>query len=125
MCVIAAVSVVLPWSTCPIVPTFTCGLVRSNLAFAIFLAPFPVQNPASRHFQPCHPIPLRCNPQENYSEFVTDEFWCPWRGLNTRPLPYQGSALPLSYMGCSRFPSATRVVEILERRTGIEPVSSA
>src|SRR3954470_2310260 len=29
----AAVSVVLPWSTCPIVPTFTCGLVRSNLVF--------------------------------------------------------------------------------------------
>src|ERR1700754_4518102 len=26
-------------------------------------------------------------------------FWCPWRGLNTRPLPYQGSALPFSYMG--------------------------
>jgi hypothetical protein len=34
--VIAAVSVVLPWSTCPIVPTLTCGLVRSNLPFAIF-----------------------------------------------------------------------------------------
>ena len=33
--VIAAVSVVLPWSTCPIVPTFTCGLVRSNFCFAI------------------------------------------------------------------------------------------
>jgi hypothetical protein len=33
--VIAAVSVVLPWSTCPIVPTFTCGLLRSNLPFAI------------------------------------------------------------------------------------------
>ena len=33
--VIAAVSVVLPWSTWPIVPTFTCGLVRSNLPFAI------------------------------------------------------------------------------------------
>src|SRR3954452_17629049 len=33
--VIAAVSVVLPWSTCPIVPTFTCGLFRSNLCFAI------------------------------------------------------------------------------------------
>src|SRR6476661_4694192 len=33
---IAAVSVVLPWSTWPIVPTFTCGLVRSNLPFAIF-----------------------------------------------------------------------------------------
>src|SRR5437870_1185103 len=34
----AAVSVVLPWSTCPIVPTFTCGLSRLNLALAIGLA---------------------------------------------------------------------------------------
>src|SRR5690606_33215800 len=31
----AAVSVVLPWSTWPIVPTFTWGLVRSNLPFAM------------------------------------------------------------------------------------------
>lgn len=23
--------------------------------------------------------------------------WCCWRELNSRPLPYQGSALPLSY----------------------------
>src|SRR5579872_620631 len=29
----AAVSVVFPWSTCPIVPTFTCGLLRSNFSF--------------------------------------------------------------------------------------------
>src|SRR5690349_5516417 len=35
MCVIAAVSVVLPWSTCPIVPTFRCGFVLSNLLFAM------------------------------------------------------------------------------------------
>jgi hypothetical protein len=33
--VIAAVSVVLPWSTWPIVPMFTCGLLRSNFSFAI------------------------------------------------------------------------------------------
>ena len=33
--VMAAVSVVLPWSMCPIVPTFTCGLVRSNFCFAM------------------------------------------------------------------------------------------
>jgi hypothetical protein len=26
--------VVLPWSMCPMVPMLTCGLVRSNLAFA-------------------------------------------------------------------------------------------
>jgi hypothetical protein len=33
--VIAAVSVVLPWSMCPIVPTLTWGFVRSNFFFAI------------------------------------------------------------------------------------------
>src|SRR5690348_14779008 len=33
--VIAAVSVVLPWSMCPIVPTFTCGLLRTNFCFAM------------------------------------------------------------------------------------------
>src|SRR5207244_11334976 len=32
--VIAAVSVVLPWSMCPMVPMLTCGLVRWNFAFA-------------------------------------------------------------------------------------------
>jgi hypothetical protein len=37
--VIAAVSVVLPWSTCPIVPMFTCGFVLSNFAFAIISFP--------------------------------------------------------------------------------------
>src|SRR5436305_1294072 len=33
--VIAAVKVVLPWSMCPIVPTFTCGLLRSNFSLAM------------------------------------------------------------------------------------------
>src|SRR5512143_616884 len=33
--VIAAVNVVFPWSTCPIVPTLQCGFVLSNFAFAI------------------------------------------------------------------------------------------
>src|SRR3989442_3168566 len=73
-CVIAAVSVVFPWSTCPIVPTFTCGLVRSNLLLAI-----------------------------NFSPAVTLFHRCRWCGLNARPLPYQGSALPLSYNGEVRF----------------------
>ena len=39
MVVIAAVKVVLPWSTWPIVPTFTCGFVRSNLPFAMIVFP--------------------------------------------------------------------------------------
>src|ERR1700758_3831653 len=34
--VIAAVSVVFPWSMCPIVPMLTCGLLRSNFSFAIY-----------------------------------------------------------------------------------------
>ena len=32
---IAAVRVVLPWSMCPMVPTLTCGLVRSKIPFAM------------------------------------------------------------------------------------------
>src|ERR1051325_5103027 len=36
--VIAAVRDVLPWSMWPIVPMFTCGLVRSNFFLAIRLA---------------------------------------------------------------------------------------
>src|SRR6266478_8342536 len=39
--VIAAVKVVLPWSMCPIVPTFTCGLLRSNFSLAMSV-PFSV-----------------------------------------------------------------------------------
>ena len=34
---IAAVRVVLPWSTWPIVPMLTCGLVLSNFSLAIVL----------------------------------------------------------------------------------------
>jgi len=37
--VIAAVSVVLPWSMWPMVPMLTCGLVRSNFFFAIAVLP--------------------------------------------------------------------------------------
>ena len=37
--VIAAVSVVLPWSMWPIVPMFTWGFVRSNFCFDIVAFP--------------------------------------------------------------------------------------
>src|ERR1700751_249625 len=33
--VIAAVSDVFPWSTCPIVPMLQCGLVRANFSLAM------------------------------------------------------------------------------------------
>gem|GEM_PF-2673825 len=32
--------------------------------------------------------------------------WCPWRESDPRPLPYQGSALPLSHMGVKPVNSA-------------------
>src|SRR5438093_8161358 len=44
--VIAAVRLVLPWSMWPIVPMFTCGLVRSNFFLAISTA-LPVLRPCS------------------------------------------------------------------------------
>src|SRR5262245_49364705 len=37
--VIAAVKEVLPWSMCPIVPTFTWGFVRVNTALDILYSP--------------------------------------------------------------------------------------
>jgi hypothetical protein len=36
--VIAAVSDVFPWSTCPIVPMLQCGFVRANFSLAIELS---------------------------------------------------------------------------------------
>src|SRR5439155_4302346 len=51
--VIAAVSVVFPWSMCPIVPTFMCGLDRSNFSLAMVSA-----SPQKNHFhQPLDQLP--------------------------------------------------------------------
>ena len=63
---------------------------------------------------------------------ITD--WSPHPDLNRGPLPYQGSALPLSYVGSSiasdcrsfHYRSPTTVEpSCLERVMGIEPTSSA
>ena len=35
----AAVNVVFPWSTCPIVPTFTCGFAALKFFFGHFPTP--------------------------------------------------------------------------------------
>src|SRR5881628_2494516 len=71
--VIAAVNVVLPWSMCPIVPMFTCGFVRSYFAFAITDLRWPQQSSRGQ--------------------------WSPCPGLNRRPRPYQGRALPTELHG--------------------------
>src|SRR6185437_9535367 len=51
--VIAAVSDVLPWSTCPIVPMLQCGLFRSNFALPIVLSVDPAADLLS--FKVCLP----------------------------------------------------------------------
>ena len=79
-----------------------------------------------------------CVRSEFFVELIRFD-WCPWRGSNARPLPYQGSALPLSHMGIdtglgthSLLSSSTQArsdrlvfFAFLERETGIEPASSA
>src|SRR3569623_18193 len=97
--VMAAVSVVLPWSTCPIVPTFTCGLVRSNLPFA------------------------NCRLSEKNVQFLrsTQKPWCPWRESDPRPLPYQGSALPLSHKGEIPFRKSTNQCALWSGRRESNP----
>ena len=89
--VMALVSVVLPWSTCPIVPTFTWGLLRSNTCFAIFLS-CSVYRSLLRIRAFCRRFVL-----------CADIYWClawsPHRGLNSGPHSYQECALPLSYVG--------------------------
>src|SRR5262245_457086 len=74
--VIAAVNVVLPWSMCPIVPMFTCGFVRSYFAFAM------------------------ARTSRTYSRRRSSvQNWSPCPGLNRRPRPYQGRALPTELHG--------------------------
>jgi hypothetical protein len=51
------------------------------------------------------------------------QVWSPHPDLNRGPLPYQGSALPLSYVGNSF--TACKHCHPMERVMGIEPTSSA
>src|SRR6267378_662539 len=64
------------------VPTFTCGLVRSNFFLAILL---------SQGLRPFHPA------------FLFRFSVSPPRGSNPRPRPYQGRALPTELGGQSSF----------------------
>src|ERR1041385_4155393 len=93
--VIAAVSVVFPWSTCPIVPTFACGFLRSNFAFPIASPPM---------------LPSRRHP-----------FWGPLSGRRCggicRHLWVPRGTLQLS--GCARWSRSNRVAQPAgDRRAG-------
>ncbi len=51
------------------------------------------------------------------TSFIIPKNWSQRSGLNRRPIPYEGIALPLSYAGLK-----PRCCYILERVTGLEPV---
>src|SRR5512138_2881891 len=95
--VIAAVSVVFPWSTCPIVPTLTCGLLRSNFSLAMLRSSL-----FGGEWLSC---PARCDD------------WSLRPGLNWRPRPYQGRALP------TELRRPITLSTSLERETGFEPAT--
>src|SRR5947207_15209969 len=81
--VMAAVSVVLPWSTWPIVPTLTCGLVRSNFCLAIGVS-----------VPPQRAISLSGAHQDEDPQPCGSCVWSPCRDSNPRPPLYQRGALP-------------------------------
>src|SRR5262249_40466590 len=79
--VIAAVVVVLPWATCPMVPTLTWGFFLLKTSLAMVCA-------ACRRARPPGLAILVLMVLVGWS--------CHW-DLNPGPPPYQGGALPLSY----------------------------
>src|SRR5688572_6817687 len=96
----AAVRVVLPWSTCPIVPTFTCGLFRSNLALAMVVLQIPYGvvsvtttrsaghlsiRASARHTGPCVPRSARAKrPVRQMGNLAAD---LARQGFHALPLP--------------------------------------
>ena len=58
--VMAAVNVVLPWSTWPMVPMLTCGFVRSNFSLAI--------KPSSLRSSPLRDLPFNLSGSPTYIE---------------------------------------------------------
>ena len=51
----------------------------------------------------CDAATSPCNATTTKPHVSTEQNWCPWRESDPRPLPYQGSALPLSHMGVMPF----------------------
>src|SRR5437660_11910937 len=74
---------------CPIVPMFTCGLVRSNFSFAIAsFAPHWITNKFST---------LCCYPSPRPAKAGRYKLWSGGRDLNPQPSPWKSETLPLSY----------------------------
>jgi hypothetical protein len=69
-------------------------------------------------------LAIHCGPESRAIKIsFLSPTWSPHPDLNRGPLPYQGSALPLSYVGVVS-PSLAQP-SLMERVMGIEPTSSA
>src|SRR6185295_139012 len=102
----AAVNVVLPWSMWPMVPTLTCGLLRSNFSLAMSSTPlrFYVHLRAWRFGgQPSAGLPTVAP-----CSLVASEGWSRCPESNWRPRPYQGRALPTELHRPSRLRPTSR-----------------
>ena len=64
-------------------------------------------------------INLKIN-QKLYASAIYKKTRSPRSGLNRWPLPYQGSAPPLSYVGAKKL---IRLTKKVERETGLEPAT--
>src|SRR3982074_2854244 len=95
----AAVRVVLPWSMCPMVPTFTCGLLRSNFSLAMSTILVSRVSYALSCF-----YPAGADVQNRTGDLV---------------LP-KDALCQLSYIGGNQ-----SSVDSLERETGIEPATNS
>ncbi len=106
---IAAVKVVLPWSMCPMVPTLTCGFVRTKVSLAIatpvvslvvvgVVGMGPTRPPRDT-LRPAGAGPGRASARPVWSGSTRQSLRqhgpesCHWDS-NPGPRPYQGRALP-------------------------------
>src|SRR5579859_5589218 len=111
--VMAAVSVVLPWSMCPIVPTFTCGLLRTNFCFAMRFGA-PPQSPGAVLCSRRRPLSLRSSGQPRW--LLEDRCRTNTAALNTRHTKRPTTRSPPG--GKDRAAAGPS-----EPETGIEPVT--
>src|SRR5438045_23398 len=132
----AAVSVVLPWSMCPIVPTFTCGLLRSNFSLAMStILVCVIGDPGGSAASSSCACDSGADVQDRTGDLVlTKDALCQLSYIGKLvlgPLVVRRAAFTLRWTAFARRlacqPSLTRVSgeQRLERETGIEPATNS
>src|SRR5438105_4042008 len=97
----------------PMVPTFTCGLLRSNFSLAMSSTPL-------RFYRRCILDSARWLAKMTLVAIRSSEVWSRCPGSNWRPRPYQGRALPTEL----HRPSPLARITISRLRPGQSPEQS-